>query len=221
MARQINTKIVGTFESVIYYKSGEEYLMRSKGNTGVQAAVAKQQAGILGKASGISAKLRTAFKNILPANTDRKLMYRLNNVLQQWLRTNPANETIQVNSIPVLQGFSFNSNNRENDFYVAMPVTRNANGQISLQLPAFDSPNPIYPLPFNGTINLEVIAASCNIADPADIRSYETKLDINYTGDPIPAQQLLLELETKPGFLTVIALSINKTATGIVWAMYN
>lgn len=195
--------------------------MRSKGNTGAQAAIAKQQAGILGKASGISAKLRAAFKPMLPGAADRKLMYRLNNVLQQWLRTNPGAETAHVDSIPVLQGFSFNSNNRENDFYVAMPVTRNVDGTVSLQLPAFDSPNPIYPLPFNGTINLQVIAVSCNITNLSDINSYETQLDINYTGQPIPAQQLPLELQTKPGCLTVIALSINKTATGIVWAMYN
>lgn len=221
MSKQINTQITGTIDNIIYYKSGNEYLFRAKGNTGKQAPIAKQQAGFLGRASSISAKLRAAFKPILPLANGRKLMYGLNNSLQQWLKTGQSNEIVPIDSIPILKGFSFTSNTGENDFYVSMPISRKSDGTMGIQIPAFDSPNPIYPLPFSGQINLHIIAASCNISNPADIVSFERTLDIDYTGIPIPAQELLLSLQTKPGSITVVAASINKTTAGIVGALFN
>ena len=217
MAKQTDTQIEGTFGDKIYYRRRGEYLVRSKGNTGRQASVAKKQAGILGKASAISASLRKAFKPMLPGPVNRSLMYRFNNALQQWLRSGQAETTEQVSNIPFLNSFSFTGD----PFYVSMPVIRLYNGNIVIQIPAFDSPNPIHPLPFNGQINLHIMAASCNLQEPADTRSNETILNIIYNGIPIPSQELMIPLQTLPGCITVVALSVNGISAGIVGAMYN
>lgn len=217
MAYQINTKIEGTIGSTIFYKWRGDYLFRSKGNTGRQAIQAKQQAGIMGRASALSARLRKSFKPLLPGPTNRALMYRLNNILQQWLRSGQPSITEQINEIPSLKGFSFSGD----DFYVVMPISRTRDGHLLLHIPAFDSPNPIHPLPFSGQISLHIMAASCNLDDAADNRSYETILDIFYNGTPIPAQDLLIPLQTMPGCITLVALSVNKMSTGVVGAMYN
>jgi len=210
-----------TDEPIIIYKwKGIQY-SRLKGNTGRQAPVAKIQAGILGKASAISAKLRGACKPMLPGPADRTLMYRLNNALQQWLRTEPQTSTEAVNEIPFLKGFCFYGNRYGELFHAAMPVSRRAGGDLTLYIPAFDSPNPISPLPFNGQIRLQVIAASININEPAMTNTYETELDISYTGMAIPAQELLLPLPTGPGNLTVVVVAVNETTAGVVGAMYN
>jgi hypothetical protein len=221
MPKQVNTQITGRFGPDIYYKRGDEYLVRAKGNTGKQAEVARQQAGILGKASAISASLRAVFKPLMVSPKSRTLMYRFNNVLQQWLRSGQSTEAGHIDSIAALQGFSFDSNSRTNDFYIAMPVSRTSNNELLLHIPALDSPNPIYPLPFHGQIRLHVIAASCNVAKPAEIISYETTVEINYSGIAIAAQQVLLPVQTKAGYLTVVALLLNETAGGIVGAVYN
>ena len=217
MAKQTDTQIEGTFGDKIYYRRRGEYLVRSKGNTGRQASVAKKQAGILGKASAISASLRKAFKPMLPGPVNRSLMYRFNNALQQWLRSGQAETAEQVNNIPFLNSFSFTGD----PFYVSMPVIRLYNGNIVIQIPAFDSPNPIHPLPFDGQINLHIMAASCNLQEPADTRSHETILNIIYNGIPIPSQELMIPLQTLPGCITVVALSVNGISAGIVGAMYN
>src|SRR6476620_2046741 len=87
MPKQVNTAIVTSIDGLIYYKRGNDYLVRAKGNTGRQADVAKKKAGILGKASAISARRRSAFRPVIMDTGSRKLMYRFNNLLQQWLRS--------------------------------------------------------------------------------------------------------------------------------------
>lgn len=222
MGKQRDTQLTGTFGDSIFYKSGGSYLVRAKGNTGRQAKEAKLQAGILGKASAISAKLRTAFTTLLPEPKNRRLMYRLNNVLQRWLRTVPVDFPDQVNEIPLLRGFSFHEDDVLGGmFYAAMPVKRTVDGNLSLQVPALNSANPISPLPFTGEIRLKLIAVSCNLVDPAITNSTELLSVITYTGIPIEAQEIILPIQTKAGYLSVVAVSVNEQIAGIVGAMYN
>ena len=221
MAKQVGTEWIGTTNGVIFYKQNGIYYIRAKGRTGKQAPVAKAQASVLGKASSLSARIRTALKAILPGPVDRKLMYRFNNTLQQWLRTGQSQKTELVNGIAQLNGFSFYGYTTGGAFPVFMPVNRAADGDLSVQIPAFDSPNPISPLPFKGQILLKFIAVSCNLNDTADTKIYETELDIPYTGIPIPGRELTLPLQTGPGRLTVIALSINRGTAGILGVLYN
>ena len=221
MAKQVGTAITGTIGDVIFYKWKGIHVMRSKGKTGTQAPQAKEQAAIMGKASAISAKLRGALKPLFPETVNRKLMYRLNNLLQQWLRTKPA-EVNGYEEVNLLKGFSFFDNSEGAvPFYAVIPVRRSEDGNLFLQLPAFDSPNPIHPLPFNGQINIKAIAVSCNLFDPKDTVSEETALNIEYDGTAVAAQELPLQLQTRPGYLTVVAISINNLTAGSVAGMYN
>lgn len=221
MAKQIGTAITGTIGDVIFYKWKGIHVMRSKGKTGNQAPQAKEQAAIMGKASAISAKLRGALKPLFPETVNRKLMYRLNNLLQQWLRTKPA-EVNTYSEVNLLKGFSFFDNSEGAvPFYAVIPVRRSSEGNLYLQLPAFDSPNPIHPLPFNGQINIKAIAVSCNLFDPKETISEETALNIEYNGTAVAAQELPLQLQTRAGYLTVVAISINNLTAGIVAGMYN
>jgi hypothetical protein len=221
MAKQVDTEIEGTFGPVIFYKSKKKYLLRAKGNTGKQGEAAREQSRILGQASSLSARIRKAFKPILPGPVNRPMMYRFNNALQQWLRTGQAALATAVNDIPFLRGFSFSSSRGNELFHAAIPVSRDASGNLLLQLPAFDSPNPIHPLPFHGKINLHFIAVSCNLDDATDNGTFETQLDIAYTGIPIPAKEIIIPLQTQPGCITVVALSVNGMSKGVVGAMFN
>jgi hypothetical protein len=220
MAKQTDTQITGTFGDFIYYERNGQFYKRAKGNTGRQAEIAKKQSALLGKASAISAKIRSSVKPLLSEPANRQLMYRLNRVLQQWLREDQHHTSEQINYIVPLHGFSFSASN-ENDFMVAMPVVRTTEGNIALQIPSFDSPNPIYPLPFEGNILLHIIATTCRIENPSETERFEHVIDIAYDGTPIPANVLNIPLITKQGWLTTVALSINKSSAGIVGALFN
>lgn len=222
MPIQRDTQIEGTFNGQICYKSRGKYLVRAKGNTGRQAMEAKIQAGILGKASAISARLRKSFASLLPDPGNRQLMYKLNRVLQHWLRTNPIENTARLNEISFLNGFTFNEANPLGAmFYTTMPVYRSEDGQLRLQIPAFDSPNPVAPLPFSGYKHIRVNVASCNLSNTDDVQQYATELRIDYNGTPVPAQLIELPLQTKQGYLTVVAVSVNDMAAGITGSLWN
>ena len=220
MPKQIDTQLETTYKDTIFYKRNGEYYSRSKGRTGTQAPIAKQQASLLGQASALSARLRKAFKPLLPVPASRTLMYRLNNVLQQWMRNGQPAQTGEVNDIQLLKGFSFSDGKTADDFYAVMPISRLSNGNIALHIPSFDSPNPIHPLPFTGQISLHIMAVSCNLADSNETQVFETNIEIAYTGY-VPANDLEIPVQTKPGHILVVALSVNKLTTGIVGAMYN
>lgn len=222
MAKQKDMQIIGTYDDIIFYKSKGVHLFRKKGNTGKQAPIAKQQAAIMGRASGISAKLRGPLKPLIPETAGRRLMYRLNNSLQQWLRTKPEEITEQVDNIPLLNGFAFEEHNAIIEmFHAALPVISTDDRSLFIRIPAFDSPNPINPLPFSGRIDIKAIAVSCNLQNPADTISHQAGFAIDYDGTPVPAQELKLEIKPRAGYLTVVAVSINDMVAGIVRAMYN
>jgi hypothetical protein len=222
MAKQTEVQLEGTFGDLIFYKSKGGYFIRSKGKTGNQSPIAKVQSSILGKASGISGKLRTHFKPMIIDPKNRELMYRLNNVLQQWLRTNPINQQDKQDIINPLHGFSFNADNElVSLFHAAMPIHRNEMGTLSMDIPSFDSPNPLAPMPFYGTIDIKVIAVSCNLNDSDDVHKVETGVFHLYDGTPIAAQTLVIDLATAPGRLTVVAVSINNLVSGIVGTFFN
>ncbi len=221
MAKQTDTQITGTFGDYIYYERNGKFYKRAKGNTGRQADIAKKQSALLGKASAISAKIRAAVKPIIPDPANRRLMYRLNRSLQQWLRSEQHHTSDHINFIGDLNGFSFSSDSESNDFGVAMPVIRKEDDYIAIQVPSFDSPNPIHPLPFDGNIRLEIIATSTNIDNPAETTHTTETLAFPYYGDPVPARELALNIKTQKGYLTVVSLSVNNITAGIIGALYN
>lgn len=222
MAKQQGTTLTGTYENIIFYKRNGEYLMRAKGNTGNQAEAARKQASLMGKSSAISGKIRTAFKPFSPGPVNRKMMYRLNNALQKWLRAGELNTDVILNDVAALRGFDLlQSDEGTGGLQIGMPVHRTGDHKLVMNIPAFDSPNPISPLPFNGQIKLHVIAVSCRVEDPTDSKSYETILEINYDGTPVAAQDLIIPLETRAGCITVVALSVNDATASIISAMYN
>lgn len=213
--------MIGTFDGMIYYKSGDEYLVRAKGKTGTQADVAKQQAGILGKASGLSARVRAALKPIVFVSNSRAFMYRFNNAIQKWLRSEGHKQPGWNKHIPELQGFSLKADDTTK-FGVAMDITRTDNGQIILHIPTFDSPNPIHPLPFNGRISFDIVAVSVSLEDSPVTERFQIRVDIDYNGQYEPGRQILLPVYSGTGRLVVVGLSINEGAdAGIIAAMYN
>jgi len=221
MPKQSGTELIGTFDGMIYYKSGNEYLVRAKGKTGTQADVAKKQAGILGRASALSARIRAVIKPIVFVTKSRPFMYRFNNIIQQWLRRGGGQEEHQINGIPEFMGFSLKSDD-DTKFGVAMEVTRTDNNQLILHIPAFDSPNPIHPLPFHGRISFDIVVLSVTLDEPVLTERYQTRVDIAYDGEYEPARQLLLPINTGKGKLTLVGLAINEGAdSGLIAALFN
>lgn len=215
MGKQRNTEIEGTFDNTIWYKNGKKFLVRAKGNTGKQGKEAKIQASLLGQASALSARIRKGLAPVLPEPGNRKMMYALNYALQQWLRTGQHQSDNPASNLPFIHGFVFHRNDSTGENYLSLQVSRTAGGLL-LHIPPFDSPNPIHPLPFSGTVELRIAAVSCSLADKAATRTWDSTLTITYNGTPLPAREIFIPLESLPGCLTVVALSVNGMTSVVV-----
>jgi len=215
MPIQQNTQVEGRIGDMIFYQSKGQFLIRKKGGTGRQAEAARRQSGIMGKASALSAAIRKAVRPILPASTEpRQLMYRLNNALQTWLRIGPENG---ISELPSLEKFSCSA---EEPFHIAMKVQRTPEGGLVLRIPAFESGNPIAPLPFHGVIDLKLVAVSCPLDEPGKARVVPAGLTIPYAGMGLPARDLHLPVQTREGYLTVVWLTVNGLSSGVVGAFF-
>ena len=205
---------------VIVYKWKGINCMRAKGKTGKQALVAKQQASILGKASRISARLRACFKTILGKPTDRPMMYRLNNALQQWLRTGAANKPESIDTVFSLEGFYFYGANADNPF-PEITLRRGNNGKILLKIPAIRDPEIIIALSSRRELRIVVCFASCDLSEPENTVGFETEIRIPSNELPVSVQEIEVPLLPGPGKLLVAAVSINRTYAWIAGAIYN
>ena len=204
-------------ELITYTRKGKTYT-RAKGKTGTQAPVAKQQASILGKASGLSARIRKAIAPLLPDPKDRALMHRFNAAMQQFLRTLDAQGGQSMQEISSLKLLTFRPEEPMPDVALQLFYTDGKN--LWLQVPAFDSPNPIAPLPFNGYVHMDVIAVSVNINQPEETFSSSIAYHIDYDGTPQPQKTFLLDIPSGEQYLTVIALKVNEQVSGIMHAFY-
>jgi hypothetical protein len=206
---------------VIIYKWKGINCKRIKGNTGKQAPVAKEQASILGKASGISARLRAAFKTILGEPTNREMMYRLNNALQQWLRTGAANNTEPVDSLPSLDGFSFYGKADNRNPLTVITMGRGTDGMAFLQIPAIEDPAIINGSPFYSPLRIEICVACCDLSDIANTVGFETKITITSNEIPVSSQEIGIPLLSGTGRLVVAAVAANRAFAWIAGTLYN
>jgi len=206
---------------VITYKWKGIDCKRAKGKTGKQAPVAKQQASVLGKASAISARLRYAFKDILGEPTDRKIMYRLNNALQQWLRTGAVEAPAAIDSLRSLDGFYFYGETGDTNPLTGINITRGIDGETFLQIPAIDDPAFINDYPFHGSIRITICFASCDISDNNNSIGFKTEITIRGNEIPVSLHQIKTPLLSAPGKLLVTAVAVNRSIAWIAGSLYN
>jgi len=211
MAKQVGTRIIGTFGNIIYYKWRGEYYLRTKGIT-KQSPQAKKQALLLGTAANLSGRLRKALVPIIGMSKDRKLMYRLNNVFRTWLGSNPKKEAT-TGSIPLFKGFSFYGKS-VNSYFTAPILVRWENGALSLHIPACSAATQKQLA--GGRGYLTVMAVCCNPDNKADTRICYTRVNMD-TNDPQNAE---LYLEKRGACIIVIAMSVNDWAAGIIEAIW-
>src|SRR3979409_1483417 len=111
MARQRDSKLIGTVSNLIFYNFRNEYYMRSK-PVSVKRTRASINSGFnFGKASKISKQIRNIIEPINPCKSDKKIAYRLTGALNRFISWKEKQDTISMvdqTSLPFIQNFQFN-----------------------------------------------------------------------------------------------------------------
>lgn len=221
MAKRRTNIIEINMGNVILYKWKGKDKMRAKGRTGRQASVAKKQAKILGRASAIAARIRSAIAPILPPPITRDVLNRFNKAVQQWLRLDQKPVTEPFDNIPFISGFNFYGPENVGDYLSHFIVKRITADSLELHITDLDPSVYKGILSTKGLAKLHFIVASVNVKNPRDQQSTGLEIEIPYTAGYFPGRVLSIPMETCPGHLTVVAFATDKRNVSIAGAMYN
>jgi hypothetical protein len=209
MGRQTNIKLSGTVENVIYYKSRGEFYIRSKPQKVKRLPVAIKNSGIFGMSARCSCVLRTLLAPILPMPASRTIMYRVNRAFNLWLRTGPFSNTDQVDAVPSFNGLSLHPQNELGQFFkVPVTVIPSGNGQLQVQLPAFD-PVLLIKAPVGTTqVQLQIAVAALKMDNSSLPDFFKTDLSLDYIPGMLAARECDLPMDTFAGRLLTVAISL-------------
>jgi hypothetical protein len=212
MARQHKIFLKGKVNNLIFYDWKGIPCSRAMPARVRQSKATKASAAVFGKAVRSSKLLRAGMKDVLPAGTERDVMYRLNNALLKWLLDGKDNKQTLANSAASFAGFSFNEASEITTRLRLLPVVDFSQaGKIVLNIPDLViGTHLIVPAHTRG-IRWAFAAVGCNLdeLDKPDQRPlsstavYETPCD-----SLIPGRDIELPLAVKANDLVLVAVRL-------------
>ncbi len=129
MAKQRDSKLVGTFGNVIFYNRLGEYCMRTK-PTDVERTISSVHSGLnFGKASRICRQVRMLVTQINPVRSDQHLMYRLTGALNKFITWKEKMERMShtmPKKLPFIYGFQFNTEADLSSISAIQPIVKSS-----------------------------------------------------------------------------------------------
>jgi hypothetical protein len=240
MARQRDSKLVGTIGNLIFYNRLGEYCMRTK-PVDVKRTTASVHSGLnFGKASKTGKQIRNLAGLIYSSKSDSLLINRLNGALNKfisWKEKMDAASRTMPKKLPFINGFQFNDQADLTSIFAIQPLLQLKEPElIEISMPPF-IPSQSLGAPVKTIriiFKMIVMGINLNKAETAIIGNSE--IEIPYSGETFFPQNILVPGSVKPGNLTILVLAVHymvnkndeivilndkkKLPCGIVWANY-
>jgi hypothetical protein len=238
MARQRDSKLVGTVGNLIFYNRLGEYCMRTK-PVDVKRSTASIHSGLnLGKASKTGRQIRNLVGSIYPCKSNSLVINRLNGALHKfisWKEKKDAASISMPNKLPFIYGFQFNDQADLNSITAIKPSIKAIDpGLNEIGLSPF-IPGQSLQAPANtNSIFLKMILMGVNLEKAETELLGNSEIVIPYSNQIFPPQIILIPAAAKPGNLTIMVMAVQymfnknddvemlndkkKLPCGIVWA---
>jgi hypothetical protein len=210
MAKTTDIGLSGSLGNLIFYKNRGKQCSRTRPAHVKLSKESRKSAGQFGIASAMSATIRRELVALLPKEKDLTIMYRLNAVLLEWLRTGLPEGDSLVTRMPFIGLYPIINNNPAWGKMRVPPVIQwEQPGVVTLALPSF-IPNRQISAPRNTeSVRLEIMALCCKAGNPCTASSkYATFTDIPYTAAEQEARNFALPLTLQPGEIALIILGL-------------
>jgi hypothetical protein len=241
MARQRESKLVGTVSNLIFYNFRGEYCMRTK-PVSVKRTESSVRSGLnFGKASKIWRQIRNLVAPINPAKTDNRLMYRLTGALNQFISWKEKKDVASVKmpvKLPFIYGFQFNDQADLRSVTAIRPTLKTTVPGITEInfLPFIPRQNLQAPVNTNSIIfNMILIGVSLENAETKILGNGEIK--IPYSNESFQPLVISIPVSSKPRALAILIIAVQymvdkngdiellndkrKMPCGIAWAGMN
>jgi hypothetical protein len=161
----------------------------------------------------MSAVIRRELASLLPPERDLKIMYRLNAILQEWLKAGLPQGSGLATPLPIIGWYPFISGSAVQSNLRVVPLINWENpGRVVVGLPQLTPAVQIAAPPLTESIRLHIKTLRCRVASPAVIGTgAQTFIDIPYTGQQLEARDIELPLTVMPGELGLVVLGLSYT----------
>lgn len=239
MARQRDSKLVGTVGNLIFYNRMGEYCIRTK-PVSVKRTRATVNSGLnFGKASKISSQIRNLIEAINPSKSNIQAI-RFNGAINKFIslkeKLDAASRTMPKR-LPYIYGFQFNDQADLTSIFSIQPSVKLKEPElIEISMASF-IPGQSLHAPLNTSriiFRIELIGMNLNKAETELIGKSE--IEIPYSGEIFQPQNILMRASEKPGNLIIMVMAVQymvnknddveilndkkKLPCGIVWANY-
>jgi hypothetical protein len=238
MAKQRDSKLVGTAGNLIFYNWRGEYCMRTKPVHVRRSGSTIQSASNFGRASKICRQIRQIVVGINPGKTDNRLMYRLTGALNKlisWEEKRDSNASGQEIKLPFLDGFQFNSAADLGSIRVIRPSLNAVTPNLTeINLAPFIPNQSLNAPSATDHILFRMILIGMNLKEAKAEMVGRSDLKISYDGDLFQPPTISIPAAVKSGDLAILVMSVQyminrnggvellkdekKLPCGVIWA---
>jgi hypothetical protein len=238
MARQRDSKLVGTIGNLIFYNHLGDYRMRTK-PVSVKRSRASVHSGLnFGKASKICRQIRNQLVTINPSKSGSRAIHRFTGALNKYIswqeKQDPASP-VRRNGLPFIQGFQFNEQSDLSSIMaIRVSVSFSESGLMEIRF-APSVPGEALQAPYHTDhILLKWVITSTNLATVETGKPVMGEMRIPYVHELFQPPVISIPALTKPDNMMLMVLAVQymvnkkdgiqllhdvkKLPCGVVWA---
>ena len=208
MGKQTNIKLRGTVGNTIYYQWKGIHCTRTVPARVRQTGNTRKAASLFGVAVKSAATVRSLVKPLLPAVTDRAVIYALDGAFRKWLHTSPLESTAPADDLDPFEEFSFNPAARLGKLYSIVEASRTNSSDVLISLPAFNPLQDVTAPRGTQRLGVEVMAVTLPFSSTEQANCAGAKIMIPYTDAEVPAQQIQIAGVTGLKSLVLITMTV-------------
>jgi hypothetical protein len=212
MSRQRESKIVGTFNNVIFYNHLGQYCMRIKPSD-VRRTEASVHSGLnFGKASRIGKQIRNLVRLIYPVQSDSLVMNRLNGAINKflsWKEKMVAVSNSMPPKLPFIYRFQFNSQSDLSTIRAIEPIVMSTDaGTKEINFAPFIPGQSLQAPSKTASFSLRMMMISVNLHDTETRILGKFEIEIPYTNEMFQMPVTNATVPGQPGDLIMVIVSI-------------
>ncbi len=212
MARQRDSKLIGTFGNVIFYNRLGEYCMRTK-PIDVERTISSVHSGLnFGKASRICRQVRMLVTQINPVRSDQHLMYRLTGALNKFIAWKEKIERMShtmPKKLPFIYGFQFNTEADLSSIRAIQPIVKTSDpGVVEINFASFVPNQTLRISSETKNILFKIILVKTNLEKAETALLSRSELEIPNSSESYQPAVIKIVGDTNPGDLIMLIMSV-------------
>jgi len=210
MAKIKEIRLTGRIGKIILSQRGDTIYARAAPEQVKQTINSEARSSNMAVAVKAGQCLREQLANSLPYPKNKSMQNKFGGTMMKWLARDKVAELPAQTNLPFISGFSFNNASCLSELCkLVLTVTQPNTNKIEIQLPAFTATEAFRAPAGTVSIVCTFQTAWYNLMKPVAATSESVyRLELPFTGSPVAAQNISLQLPDTDGCLLVTVLCI-------------